>query len=325
MKIIPVFLPYAGCKHRCVFCDQLGATGEVKKPSLQDIEKKIKEYLKTSREYEIAFYGGTFTGLPEEEQLNYLRAISKWFGKGINRIRISTRPDEIDEGVADLLKSHGVEVVEIGAQSMFDDVLKLSKRGHTSDDVKRAVRILKNRGFIVGVHLMVGLPGSSRDKDVGSAEIISNLGIDMARIHPTLVFKGAELYRMTISGDYEPLDLEEAVNRTSEMTIILEGRGVKVVRLGLHVPVDQRVNIAFGPYHPSFGDMVRARMIRKVVQELSAKEISVDPKHESWVYGYGNREFLRERSVKITKGNRFSIDGMEYEDALKAYISRIQR
>ncbi len=324
MRIIPVFLPYAGCKHRCVFCDQLGATGENKKPSPSDINRKIEKYLKTFDEYEVAFYGGTFTGLSKEEQLDYLKAIFKWFGRGIRWVRVSTRPDEIDEETADFLASHGVKVVEIGAQSMFDDVLKMSKRGHTVEDVKRAVKILRSRGFTVGVHLMVGLPGSSSDKDIESARMLSDLDIDIARIHPTLVFKGAELYRMTLLGDYEPLNLEEAVNRTSEMTIILEGRGIRVVRLGLHVPVDQRGNIAFGPYHPSFGDMVRAMIIRKVVERLSAKEVLVDTRHESWVYGYGNREFFRKKLVKIVKGESFLIDGMEYEEALRAYISKDQ-
>ena len=320
MKIIPIFLPYAGCKHRCVFCDQIGATGETKRPSLNEVEKKIEEYLETRDEYEVAFYGGTFTGLSENEQKDYLKTISRWLGKGVSWIRVSTRPDEIDEKVADFLKSHGVKVVEIGAQSMFDEVLEISKRGHTVEDVKRAIEILKDRDFIVGVHLMVGLPESSYDKDIRSAEILSKLGIDMARIHPTLVFKGAELYKMTISGNYKPLDLEEAVNRTSEMTIILEGSETRVVRLGLHVPVDQRDNIAFGPYHPSFGDLVRSRMVRKIAEKLSTKVITVDRRHESWVYGYGNRDFFEKRSVRIVKGREFLIGGMKYEDALKAYV-----
>lgn len=322
MKIIPIFLPYAGCKHRCVFCDQLGATGEAKRPSPEEIKNKIANYLKTSKEYEVAFYGGTFTGLPKEVQKIYLKTVSEWFGKGIKFIRVSTRPDEIDEGMADFLKFHGVEIVEIGAQSMFDDVLEASKRGHTSEDIKNAIKILKDRGFTVGVHLMVGLPGSSREKDLRSVEILSELGLDIARIHPTLVFKGAELYKMMKRGKYKPLNIEEAINRSSEMTIILEERGVRVVRLGLYIPENQRKNIAAGPYHPSFGDIVRSRIVRKLVKNLSIKRIEVDKNHESWVYGHGNREFFRKIGVEISKGNKLLFDELDYEKALRVYRSR---
>ena len=324
MKIIPIFLPYAGCKHRCVFCDQVGSTGESRRPRPDEIDSKVMEYLKTGSDYELAFYGGTFTGLPIEVQMEYLKTVSKWLGKGISSIRISTRPDEIDEEVAEILKEHGVEVVEIGAQSMFDDVLEASKRGHSSEDVLRAVEILKKFGFRIGIHLMAGLPKSTPEKDVESARMVSELGIETARIHPTIVFRGTELEKMMKRGDYVPLTLEEAVRISSAMLAVLEGNGVKVIRIGLHVPVELRKNISAGPYHPSFGDMVRARSVRDIVETLEISEIEVDKKHEGWVYGYGNREFFEKMGVKIFRGESFRFDGMEYEKALKE-MSEVRR
>ena len=324
MKIIPVFLPYAGCKHRCVFCDQLGSTGETRRPKPDEIDSKIEDYLKTGKEYEIAFYGGTFTGLPVNVQIEYLEAVSKWFGKGIVSIRISTRPDEMDEDLAKLLKERGVKVIEIGAQSMFDDVLEASKRGHSSEDVLRAVNILKKYGFRIGIHLMAGLPKSTPEKDVESARIIADLGIDTARIHPTIVFKGTELEKMMKDGDYIPLTLEEAVRISSAMLAELEGKGVKVIRIGLYVPVELRKNISAGPYHPSFGDLVRARSVRDIAETLEISEIEVDEKHKGWVYGYGNREFLRKMGVRVFRGSELKFDGMEYEEALKK-LSEVRR
>ncbi len=318
-KIIPIFLPYAGCKHRCVFCDQFGATGVRKRPSPSDISSTIEEYLKTGDDYELAFYGGTFTGLPLKVQREYLEEVSRWIGKGVSSIRISTRPDEMNEDVAKLLKEFNVEFVEIGAQSMFDEVLKASKRGHTVEDTLRAIEILKKYGMKVGIHLMVGLPKSDRRKDVESAEIVSELGVDTARVHPTLVFRGTELERMMERGEYEPLDVEEAVDRTAEMVIVLESKGVRVIRIGLHVPTHLVGNISAGPYHPSFGGVVRSRIVLKIVEELGIKVVEYDSRHESWIFGYGNSKALKEMGVSLIKSDRLSFDGMSYEEALRRY------
>ena len=320
MKIIPVFLPYAGCKHRCVFCDQLGATGVSKRPTPGDIEKLVREYLKTASEYELAFYGGTFTALSEDLQESYLNVIKPYLGKFIKRVRISTRPDEIDEEEAAFLRERGVSVVEIGAQSMFDDVLEKSARGHTAKDVMRAVRILKSMNFTVGVHLMAGLPGSSFYKDVRSAEIVADMGVELARVHPTLVFRGTELERMMESGSYKPLDIEEGVIRTAEMVMALEAGGVKVIRIGLYVPPSLVSNVVAGPYHPSFGELVRCEIVFRISSELGIDEIEYDERHESWIRGHGNAIRLKALGIELKKGTKLRFGSMSYSDAVRRYV-----
>lgn len=323
MKILPVFLPYAGCKHRCVFCDQPGATGKTKKLAPEDLNSLLLEYLKTSSEYEVAFYGGTFTGLSIDEQDAYLKTLEKWIKRGVVKgIRISTRPDEINEEIARFLKERGVTVVEVGVQSMDDRVLGLSRRGHTSDDSRKAIYILRKYEFVVGTHLMVGLPGSSKERDIYSALEVSRLRVDTARVHPTLVFKGAKLYEMYRSGKYIPLSLEEAVDITAEMVMIFEAQGVKVIRIGLHVPVEQRVSIVAGPYHPSFGELVRVAVVKKLVEELQIKSIVVDERRKSWVFGHGTRSWMNERGVEVVLGDEMSFDGIVYEEALKTFWRR---
>ncbi len=321
MKIIPIFLPYAGCKHRCVFCDQLGSTGVARRPFPEELDEIIKSYLEMSSEYEVAFYGGTFTGLDTRVQKEYLRVIEKWINRGsVRYVRISTRPDEIDENVARFLKENYVEVVEIGVQSMDDKVLEKSKRGHTAKDSEKAIKILKKNGFRVGAHLMTGLPGSGYESDVKSAKIVSDLGVDIARIHPTLVFKNTELYKMMKRGEYTPLSLEEALERTTDMLAIFECKKIKVIRLGLHVPVELRKNIAAGPFHPSFGDMTRAYLMKKVILSLDIKNVQYPKKYQSWFYSYGNKQTFSANGIKLSISEKFSFDGEDYEKVLCRYV-----
>ncbi len=323
MKIIPVFLPYAGCKHRCVFCDQVGATGVSKKISPRELESLLERYANPQEKYEVAFYGGTFTALPVGEQLEYLKVIRRWMEEGIvEGIRISTRPDEIDEERADFLKKWGVKTIEIGVQSMDDRVLDTSKRGHTSDDSRKAISVLKKFEFVVGAHLMVGLPGSSFESDIRSALEIARIGVDIARIHPTLVFKTSELRKMMERGEYSPLTLDEAVDLVSDMVMILEARNVRVIRIGLYVPPELRSNIVAGPYHPSFGDLVRVHILRKLIEEFNAKEITVDEKRAGWLFGYDGKKWLRGRGIEVLRASEFKLSGMTYEKAVVEYCRR---
>ena len=320
MKIIPVFLPYAGCKRRCVFCDQISATGVRRIPTLEELDSLVREYEKTGKGYELAFYGGTFTGLPEDKQKEYLKWAQKWINEGlVESIRISTRPDEIDEEKLLFLRDNHVKIVEIGVQSFFDDVLEASKRGYSAEDALKACHLVKKMGFVLGIHLMIGLPMDSRAKDIVSALKCAEVGADLVRIHPTLVFKGAELLRMMEKGLYTPMDLEEALDITSDMVIILEGHSVKVIRLGYYVPQEQVQTVMGGPYHPSFGDMVRARVVRKVIEYVKPESLRVPQRYISWFFSYGNKNLVEGKLQKGTDEIVFLKKGkqLSFREALK--------
>ncbi|ABQ47646.1 Radical SAM domain protein [Thermotoga petrophila RKU-1] len=303
MKIIPVFLPYAGCKRRCVFCDQIKATGQTKVPSLDDIARIIEEYSRTSNEYELGFYGGTFTGLSEEQMEEYLR-----FVKGfpvVKSIRVSTRPDEINERKLKILKKYGVNVIEVGVQSFLDEVLEKSKRGYTSKEAERACKLIKKNGFVLSVHLMVGLPGSDRRGEILSALRTVECGADMVRIHPTLVFEGTELHRMMKEKGYTPLDVEEAVDICSDLVCILEGWGTKVIRIGYHVPVELRKYVVAGPFDPSLGDRVRKKTMKKVIEKLKPSRIVVPENYIAWFKG-----------TEVEVEDEFRFGDLSYTEAL---------
>ncbi len=320
MKIIPVFLPYAGCKRRCVFCDQISATGVRRIPTLEELDSLVREYEKTGKGYELAFYGGTFTGLPEDKQKEYLKWAQKWINEGlVESIRISTRPDEIDEEKLLFLRDNHVKIVEIGVQSFFDDVLEASKRGYSAEDALKACHLVKKMGFVLGIHLMIGLPKDSRAKDIVSALKCVEVGADLVRIHPTLVFKGAELLRMMEKGLYTPMNLEEALDITSDMVIILEGHSVKVIRLGYYVPQEQVQTVMGGPYHPSFGDMVRARVVRKVIEYVKPESLRVPQRYISWFFSYGNKNLVEGKLQKGTDEIVFLKKGkqLSFREALK--------
>jgi len=298
----------------------MSATGVKKIPNLEELDNLVREFEKTGKGYELAFYGGTFTGLPEEKQREYLKWAQKWISEGVvESIRISTRPDEIDEEKLLFLKDYHVKIVEIGVQSFFDDVLEASKRGYSAEDALKACHLIKRMGFILGIHLMIGLPKDDRIKDIISALKCIEAGADLVRIHPTLVFKGAELFRMMKEGLYTPLSLEEAVDIASDMVIILEGNEVKVIRLGYYVPQEQAQTVIGGPYHPSFGDMVRARVVRKAIEHIKPESIMVPQRYISWFLSYGNKELTEKKLQKDANKIAFLKDGkwLSFKEALK--------
>ncbi|PLV56141.1 elongator complex protein 3 [Thermotoga sp. SG1] len=303
MKIIPVFLPYAGCKKRCVFCDQVKATGQEKVPSLDDIARLIEEYSKTSEEYEVGFYGGTFTGLSEQKMEEYLSFVRKF--SVVRSIRVSTRPDEVTKEKLEILKRYDVETIEVGVQSFSDEVLKASKRGYTSDEVERACKLIKKMGFRLSVHLMVGLPKSDRKDEILSALRTIECGADLVRIHPTLVFEGTELHRMMETFQYSPLDLEEAIDICSDLVCILEGWGVRVIRIGYHVPVELRRYVVAGPLDPALGDKVRKTVMKKVIKRLRPTRVVAPKNYLVWF-----------ESEEVKVGDEFLFDELAYTDAL---------
>ena len=224
--IIPIFVPHKGCPHDCIFCNQKKITGQIEEVTAKDVKAKIEDYLDTIHEggshIEVAFYGGSFTAIPLEYQEQLLDAAFMYVKAGkIAGIRVSTRPDCIDARISENLRKYGVRTVELGVQSMDEDVLKLCNRGHSPEDVISAVGILKEFGFSVGVQMMIGLPGDTEEKAVKTAKALIALKPDIARIYPALTIKNTYMEEMFLRGEYQPLTLDEAVELSKKLLILL--------------------------------------------------------------------------------------------------------
>lgn len=265
--IVPIFIPHLGCPHRCVFCEQQRITSQTGLDVSNEHVKNIIEQaihssgFSRSRSPEIAFYGGTFTGLPIDRMLSLLETVAPYIDQGLfTGVRVSTRPDAIDEKRLKIIKEHGVSTVELGAQSMDDHVLALSKRGHSSEDTVRAAGLIKEYGLRVGIQLMPGLPGDSREKFYATVLRVIGLRPDMVRLYPALVIRGTGLASLYEEGRYQPLGLDQAIVICTENCMTLEDKGIPVIRIGLmsSPSLMEEGQIIAGPWHPAFGFLVRS-------------------------------------------------------------------
>jgi len=262
--IIPFFIPFRGCPVVCVYCDQRAMTAAGAMPGPMEIRKRIETYLGTWKgggRKEAAFYGGTFTAMSRGDQEACLGPVQEYLRKGLlHGIRVSTRPDCVDESTACFLKARGVATVELGAQSMDDAVLALSRRGHSAADTVRATGILKEVGMKVGLQLMPGLPGDDEEKALRSAREAATLGPDFVRIYPTVVMRGTALEKMYEAGEFMPWEMEEMVEVCAKMTRLFDGAGIGIIRMGLQITEGLSKSIVAGPYHPAFRDLVKKRL-----------------------------------------------------------------
>ncbi|NLN49866.1 MAG: radical SAM protein [Clostridiales bacterium] len=273
--IVPIFVPHKGCPYNCIFCNQKRITGQAKDLTTNDIDKMIGEYIKTIKKrdanIEVAFFGGSFTAIPMEEQNKYLKIANKYLMNGdINAIRLSTRPDFINKEIVSNLKRHGVTIVELGVQTMDEDVLLKSGRGHLISDTEKAIELLKEEGFIVGVQLMVGLPGDSKEKCLDTARKVVRQKPDFSRIYPSLVIKDTYMEQMYNNGDYKPFEIKEAVDICKEMLIILESNSINVIRIGLQPTEEMQMgkSVVAGPYHPSFRQLVESEIFKDMIDTV---------------------------------------------------------
>lgn len=273
--IAPIFIPNMGCPHRCIFCEQERITSQFSRPlNRKDIEDTLNKAIHSRRfpqqiDPEIAFYGGTFTNLPLELMVEYLEIVARYIDEGLfGSVRVSTRPDALDPQKLETMKRKAVRTVELGAQSMDNQVLHLSRRGHTAEETVRAVGILKRYGFRVGIQLMPGLPGDSHKKFRETVTKVIQLKPDMVRLYPALVIQGTGLARLYNEGKYEPLGLDQAVNLCTEGCIRLETNGIPVIRIGLHASPSllEKDQIIAGPWHPAFGFLVRSTIHQKAIE-----------------------------------------------------------
>ncbi len=274
--IIPIFIMNRGCPHRCLFCNESLTAGKLPgRVTEAAFGQTVRDYLDRSGRkkgpVQIAFYGGTFTGMDEAEQRRLLGLAAPFLRAGaVDSLRISTRPDEITrEGLA-LLKTSGVTTVEVGAQSLDDEVLRVSRRGHRAADTVRALNLLREGGFATGVHLMAGLPGDSRDRFGQTIEKVIALGPDMVRIHPTIVLRDTPLADAFREGRYLPLTLAEAVEQGKNALKRLTAAGIPVIRLGLQTTreLEQPGAVVAGPFHPAFRTLVDSALLREMAASL---------------------------------------------------------
>ena len=220
--------------------------------------------------YELAFYGGSFTAIPTRQQEELLGAAAPHLRRGaVAALRVSTRPDAVDDAALERLQKYGVETVELGAQSMDDEVLRLSGRGHTAEDTRRAAALVKAHGLALVLQMMTGLPGSDDDKDVATARALIDLGPDAVRIYPTVVIRDTALEEMWRAGTYAEHTVEDAVRVCSVILPMFERAGIGVIRLGLNPTQELSTgSAAAGAYHPALGELVRSRILRQRAEEL---------------------------------------------------------
>ncbi|MDD4125578.1 MAG: radical SAM protein [Eubacteriales bacterium] len=271
---IAVFIPHLGCHNSCIFCSQTRITGVLRtEPDINDelfrVNDAIERGLSTlkSGEAEIAFFGGSFTGIGEDRMIRLLECASSHIGGFVKGIRCSTRPDYVNQHICDILKSHGVTAVELGIQSTDNRVLEAARRGHDADTAKRACAIIKKNGFELGGQMMVGLPLSTSDSEIKTAEDIVSCGADTCRIYPLVVFENTPLYDMVKSGEYIPLTTEEAVTRAAACARVFIKHKVEILRIGLH----SSENLACAPYganHPAIGELAEGEIYFGLIKEL---------------------------------------------------------
>ncbi len=271
-------------------------------------------------ESEVALYGGTFTAIDEWKSLllEVERCAKKW---GMNKIRISTRPDEIKD--VDFLAEHHVNFVELGAQSMCQEVLNNSKREHSVEDVKKAVRALKNVGVKVSVHLMTGLPSDTKAKSIFSALQVAKLKVDGVRIHPTLILKKTELEELYHQKKYKPQTLEEALDWVSDMIAVFLNFKVVIERLGIYQDAETLSNVIAGPYHPAFGELARAKLYRKFLSSTLARKVHAPERLKSQIVGRNKDlkvEFEKDDKIWVES----NVDRVSFDEWLHKYVLKLE-
>lgn len=271
--IIPIFIPFLGCPHDCAFCNQVKITNYKDRINEENTIKQIENYLSYFPENdnlkEIAFFGGSFTGLEESVMKAYLGIALDYKKKGIiDRIRLSTRPDYINNSILDILKQYQVDIIELGIQSLDDEILKANERGHTSLDSVKASNLIKEYGFTLGHQIMPGLFKDSYEKSIKTAIESINIGPDLVRIYPTLVIKDTKLEKLFKKGLYKPLTLKEAVKISAQIYMLYYYKNINVIRIGLQPTenINLKADVVSGPFHPALRQLVES-FINKIYLE----------------------------------------------------------
>lgn len=273
-KIIPIFVPHQGCPHDCIFCNQKKITGVSTDMTGLKAKEIIEESLMTideDAEVEIAFFGGSFTAIDKEKQIELLSVAKEYKDKGIVKdIRMSTRPDCIDEDELSMIKEYGATIIELGVQSMDETVLLESLRGHHKEVVVKSSQLIKDFGFTLGLQMMVGLPTDSEEKCIKTAREFIKIRPEFVRIYPTLVIKETGLEMAYNDGYYTPFNIEECVDIVKKLIVLYEQNNIGIIRVGLQATDDIQmgIDVVAGPYHPAFRELVNSRMIRDYLESV---------------------------------------------------------
>ncbi len=310
---IPIFIPHAGCSHLCSFCNQNKISGINEIPNIEKAKQTIEKYLQTfskNSKIEIGFFGGSFTGLPIHMQETYLNLANQYLKKNlIHHIRLSTRPDYINQEIIDLLKKYQVTSIEIGAQSTNNSVLETNQRGHVKEDIKKASLQIKKAGFHLGLQMMVGLPDDSLQKTVQTAKDFIDFKADFVRIYPTLVIKNTHLQDLYLNKKYIPLSLDEAIFWCKEITLLFEKQKIPIIKMGLH-PTSGLLNgqdLLAGPFHLSFRELVYTHiwqsLLKNQIKLNSHQEIEIEVSLNEINYAIGysgkNKNWLNNYFKKV--------------------------
>lgn len=311
---IPIFIPHLACPHSCIFCNQRHISGQTKAPTIEQVKEIIDAHLTTIKEgteVEVAFFGGSFTGIEISLQNKYLQVVQPYIKEGkVKSIRLSTRPDYINEQILDNLKAHNVLDIELGAQSLDDEVLSFSERGHNVEDVYKASKLINSYGFNLGLQMMIGLPLDTKEKSINTAKKIVSLGAKTTRIYPTLVIEHTALAQLYRESKYTPLTINQAIDWTKEVYKVFAKSNIKILRVGLHPSKDLITGEGFlaGPFHISFFELVLSSLWRDKLLQLDdkIKIIYVHPKDINYIIGYQskNKDIISHRSLNIIQTTR---------------------
>jgi len=310
--IIPIFVPHLGCPNDCIFCNQKSISGQKENMTKEKAKKIIEEYINAIQtkdaSIEIAFYGGSFTAIEPEKQVELLEVANEYIKKGkVESIRISTRPDCIDKETLKRLKKYKVKTIELGVQSANDYILKKANRGHTFEDVKKASKMIRWNGFQLGHQMMVGLPESTRIDEINTAKALIKLKPKMVRIYPVLVVKDTKLEKDYKNGIYEPLPLVQAVEICKQLVRMFADKKIDVIRIGLQNteeitdPQGEKSQVVAGPYHPAFRQLVEAGMwydaivgkIKKLNVKVKEVQVTVNPIDANNVIGHKKENVVK--------------------------------
>lgn len=324
---ISVFVPHNGCPHRCTFCDQRSISGTPKAPLPEEVAAILTEQLpvlrKSDTRAEIAFFGGSFTGIERGYMISLLETANRFvreYPDVYTGIRCSTRPDFINEEILDILTEHGMTAIELGAQSMNDEVLRLNERGHTAADVANAAEMIKQRGFSLGLQMMTGLYGDKPERCIETARRFIDLNADTVRIYPTVILDGTRLGELYKSGEYETFTFDDTITLCAKLLKMFGEAGIPVIRLGLHASREVEKKMLGGVYHPALRELCESRLffedMATEMKRLGGTDFSVytDPANISKVTGQKKENRTRlaglgyRFTIKPEKGTRLRIE-----------------